>query len=201
MSHWKFSREQISCFRDSAHRLARQAADIEEILRLLVSTDPADLDTVRQLRADARVHRLATDQLATELGDGQVPRDIKSPLPCAVLIADDYDDSREFLSMLLHDAGFIVRTASNGLEALIVAHEVQPAVIVMDLMMPVLDGVEATRLIKAIDQLRDARVIAYTAKPVDSKMIEQLFAAVLAKPSPPEIVLATVQRCAESLNP
>ena len=83
----------------------------------------------------------------------------------AVLVVDDYQDSREFMSMVLHNAGFIVRTATNGLEAVIAAYEMQPAVIVMDMIMPVLDGIEATRLIKAIDELRDARVIAYAAQP------------------------------------
>jgi len=42
-----------------------------------------------------------------------------------------------------------VRTAANGVEALIAAHEMRPAVIVMDVTMGVLDGIEATRLIKA----------------------------------------------------
>ena len=99
--------------------------------------------------------------------------------------------------MVLHNAGFIVRTAANGLEAVLAAYEMRPAVIVMDMMMPVLDGVEATRLIKAIDQLRDARVIAYTARPpLDPKLTEELFTAVLPKPSPPDVVVAAVQRCA-----
>ena len=89
-----------------------------------------------------------------------------------MLVVDDYHDSREFMSMVLHNAGFIVRTATNGLEAVIAAYEMQPAVIVMDVMMPVLDGVEATRLIKEIDQLRDARVIAYTARPPLDSCVE-----------------------------
>jgi DNA-binding NtrC family response regulator len=64
---------------------------------------------------------------------------------------------------VLQNAGFVVRTASNGLEALIAAFEMRPAVIVMDVTMPVLDGLEATRLIKAADATRHARVIAFTA--------------------------------------
>ena len=51
---------------------------------------------------------------------------------------------------MLVSAGFSVRSATNGLEALLAAYDLQPAVIVMDLMMPVLDGLEAARLIKAI---------------------------------------------------
>ena len=80
---------------------------------------------------------------------------------------------------------------------MIAAYEMQPAVIVMDMIMPVLDGLEATRLIKAIDTLRDARVIAYAANPMlDPGQAGELFSAVLPKPSPPDIVVAAVQRCA-----
>ena len=103
------------------------------------------------------------------------------------------------MSMVLSNAGFIVRTASNGLEAVIAAYEMQPAVIVMDIMMPVLDGLEATRLIKAIDEIRGVRVIAYTARPPrDPRLTDELFTAVLPKPSPPDIVVAAVQRCARA---
>jgi len=63
--------------------------------------------------------------------------------------------------------------------------------------MPVLDGIEATRLIKAVEETRDARVIAYTGNPsFDENPNRTLFAAVIAKPATPAAVLATVQRVA-----
>ena len=93
------------------------------------------------------------------------------------------------------DAGFHVRTASNGLEALLIAYEMRPAVILMDVTMPILDGVEATRLIKAIDEIRQARVIAYTGRPATlDDAATALFAAVLPKPSSPAAVVATVRQ-------
>ena len=73
----------------------------------------------------------------------------------------------------------------------------RPAVIVMDIAMPVLDGIEATRLLKAIDVTRQARVIAYTGNPtMDDGLVQQLFAAVVQKPATPAAVLATVQHVA-----
>ena len=114
----------------------------------------------------------------------------------AVLVVDDYEDSREFLSMLLVSAGFSVRSAANGLEALLAAYDLQPAVIVMDLMMPVLDGMEAARLIKAIDELRGTHVIAYTAR--QPPPTSELFTAILRKPSPPDVVVDTVKRWASA---
>jgi two-component system, cell cycle response regulator DivK len=98
------------------------------------------------------------------------------------------------LARVLESAGFVVETAANGLEALIAAYEMRPGIIVMDVSMPVLDGIEATRLIKAGEATRDARVIAYTGNPsFDIKPAQTLFAAVLTKPATPDAVLATVQ--------
>jgi two-component system cell cycle response regulator DivK len=93
--------------------------------------------------------------------------------------------------------GFIVRTAANGLDGLIAAYEMRPAVIVMDVTMPVLDGIEATRLIKAAHATRHARVIAYTGEAAfDDTLSQKLFAAVLWKPAPLDAVIATVQQAA-----
>jgi CheY-like chemotaxis protein len=89
-----------------------------------------------------------------------------------------------------------VSTASNGLEALIAAYEIRPSVIVMDVTMPVLDGIEATRLIKAAEATRHARVIAYTGNPALDTRVVDLFAAVLSKPAPLEVVVATVRHVA-----
>jgi CheY-like chemotaxis protein len=64
----------------------------------------------------------------------------------------------------------------------------------MDVAMPVLDGIEATRLIKSIRASRDTRVIAYTANPSTAEpLVHELFVAVLPKPSAPDDVVATVR--------
>ena len=71
--------------------------------------------------------------------------------------------------------------ASDGGEAIEVANEHEPAVIVMDMQMPILDGIEATKRLKSERRLRDIPVIAYTAYSRDLPSRE-LFAAVIPKP-------------------
>jgi CheY-like chemotaxis protein len=63
----------------------------------------------------------------------------------------------------------------------------------MDLTMPVLNGLEATRLIKAAHATRESRVIAYTGNGAIPPPLERWFVAIVSKPSPPDVVLAAVQ--------
>jgi two-component system cell cycle response regulator DivK len=117
--------------------------------------------------------------------------------PTAVLVVDDVPDLRDLVAVVLREAGFLVRTAVNGLDALLAAYEMKPSVIVMDVTMPVLDGLEATRLIKAAEGLREAKVIAYTGSAsIPDAWAERWFVAIVPKPSPPDVVLAAVQNAA-----
>jgi len=66
-----------------------------------------------------------------------------------VLLVDDEEDMRDALRDLLADSGFdIVGAASNGQEAVVLTEELQPDLVLMDLRMPGMDGIEATREIK-----------------------------------------------------
>jgi len=154
-------------------------------------------ETARQLCVGAREQQIAADQLLLHLEDSSTDGRRTEPRDDAVLVVDDYGDVRDMLATVLQEAGFVVRTAANGLEALLAAYEMRPAVIVMDLTMPVLDGIEATRLIKAAEATRHARVIAYTGNGgLGDSPSQKLFAAVLHKPTTPAVVLATVQHVA-----
>ncbi len=77
-----------------------------------------------------------------------------------VLVVDDFDDAREMYAEYLEFAGFQVETARNGAEAVEKAQEASPDIILMDLSLPVMDGWEATRLIKQDSRTRDIPVMA-----------------------------------------
>ncbi len=80
-----------------------------------------------------------------------------------VLVVDDSIDNLTALSLNLQLKGYRVATASNGEEALKIAPLIRPNLIVMDLAMPGIDGLESTRRIREDAALRDVPVIALTA--------------------------------------
>jgi CheY-like chemotaxis protein len=76
--------------------------------------------------------------------------------PSTILIVDDYSDNRRLLSTWLRAQGYLVIEAENGNEAILQANRARPDLILMDLTMPGLDGIEATR------QIRQRRAFART---------------------------------------
>jgi CheY-like chemotaxis protein len=80
-----------------------------------------------------------------------------------VLVVDDVIDNLTVISLNLQQHGYRVATASNGEEALKIVSVIHPDIIVMDLAMPGIDGLETTRRIRENAELRDIPVIALTA--------------------------------------
>ncbi|MBX6365371.1 MAG: response regulator [Gemmatimonadetes bacterium] len=80
-----------------------------------------------------------------------------------ILIAEDHLDSRDALRALLEAFGYAVVVATNGQEAVDAALNETPDLILMDIMMPVLDGFEATRQLRRRPETRRTPIIAVTA--------------------------------------
>jgi CheY-like chemotaxis protein len=80
-----------------------------------------------------------------------------------ILVVEDHADLRDMLAVLLESEGFAVRTATNGAEALVLLEESRPALILLDLMMPVMSGDEFRRRQLADPRHRDVPVICMTA--------------------------------------
>lgn len=79
-----------------------------------------------------------------------------------ILVVEDNDFNRDLVVQLLEDRYHVIE-AVNGEEGVEVAKRERPELILMDLSLPVMDGWEATRRLKAIDELRSIPVIALTA--------------------------------------
>ena len=92
--------------------------------------------------------------------------------PCRVLIADDIEDNRQLLAQLLAPVGFEIRLANNGLEAVQTFQEWQPQLILMDFRMPVMDGHEAIRRIRAMPGGEGPKIMAVTASAMDENRQE-----------------------------
>jgi len=84
-----------------------------------------------------------------------------------VLLAEDFEDARDLYRDYLEFSGFTVETANNGREAVQRAVALQPDLILMDASMPVLDGWEATRELKANPATQHIPVLALTAHAFD----------------------------------
>ncbi len=91
---------------------------------------------------------------------------------CRVLVADDIEDNRQLLAQLLAPVGFEIRLATNGAEAVREFEEWRPHLILMDFRMPVMDGHEAIRRIRAMAGGEDTKIIAVTASAMDDNRQE-----------------------------
>ena len=116
-----------------------------------------------------------------------------------VLLVEDTEDNRFMMRRLLEMAGYRVVEATNGEEAVKIARAESPRLILMDLSLPVIDGLAATRLIRKLPDFRSTPIIAvsahdtldfqsdaleagcnsYITKPIDFNELEQLIAQML----------------------
>jgi two-component system, cell cycle response regulator DivK len=122
--------------------------------------------------------------------------DVDRPFPL-VLVVDDHAEGRDICARLLMQAGFRVATAINGLDGLVKALTLRPDVIVMDLAMPDLDGLDCTRQLATSSSTRDIPVIVLTAHATPEARALAFAAgcrAFLPKPVLPELLIAEVGR-------
>jgi len=113
----------------------------------------------------ARLRKAKSDEIAPSVNDVQLIRDTLSNRHAGthILLAEDDTINRAIAQIMLSRAGLVPECAVNGGEALEMAEHGLPALILMDMQMPVLDGIEATRLIRAQPWGRTVPIIALTA--------------------------------------
>jgi PAS domain S-box-containing protein len=115
-----------------------------------------------------------------------------------ILVADDRPLNRHFLTTLLTYYGHDVGEAADGVEALRMARERKPDLIIADVVMPRMDGPGLARALRAEPQLEDVPLIFYSAsyREVEAQAIARAVGVehVITKPSDPEVILRTVAR-------
>lgn len=114
-----------------------------------------------------------------------------------ILIADDYDDNRELLRLMLENAGYSVRETRDGRECVAVARAELPDIVLIDLSMPVLDGWGVLNELRADERTRSLHCIAVTAFAAEQDRQRALnagFDAYLAKPYRSKDLLDLVER-------
>ncbi|HEY6186772.1 MAG TPA: response regulator [Pyrinomonadaceae bacterium] len=118
-----------------------------------------------------------------------------------VMVVEDFEDNRFMMRRLLEMSGYHVLEAVNGQEAVEIARRERPNLILMDLSLPLLDGLAATRRIRQEESLRDVPIVAvsahdtadfhadalaagcndYVTKPIDFDQLEALLEKLLPK--------------------
>ena len=113
-----------------------------------------------------------------------------------ILLVDDEDDVLEFLSYNIRKEGYQVHTANNGISGLKKAIEIIPHLIILDVMMPEMDGIETCREIKQIPQLENAIIVFLTARSEDYSQIAGFDAGAddyVTKPVKPRLLVSRIK--------
>jgi two-component system, OmpR family, alkaline phosphatase synthesis response regulator PhoP len=113
-----------------------------------------------------------------------------------ILLVDDEPDILEIVGYNLRQEGYQVFTADNGKEAVSVARKIIPNLIIMDVMMPVMDGFEACETIRKITDLNDVIITFLTARSEDFSQVAGFEAGAddyISKPIKPKLLISKVK--------
>ncbi len=113
-----------------------------------------------------------------------------------ILLVDDDPDILEFIEYNLEKEGYEVSTASNGVEAIKIAERVLPDLILLDVMMPEMDGVETCTRLREIDAVKHTRIAFLTARGEDYSQIAGFDAGgddYILKPVKPRVLVSRIK--------
>jgi two-component system, OmpR family, alkaline phosphatase synthesis response regulator PhoP len=113
-----------------------------------------------------------------------------------ILLVDDEKDILEFLGYNLKKEGYILSTARNGKDAIKIAKEEKPHLIILDVMMPKLDGIETCSEIRTIPELNNTIIVFLTARGEDYSQIAGFDAGAddyITKPIKPKVLISRIK--------
>ncbi len=113
-----------------------------------------------------------------------------------ILVVEDQEDNRQILRDLLGNAGYAMQEAENGQDALAAVAKQRPDLILMDIQLPILDGYEATRRLKANPDTKAIPIIVVTSYALsgdESKARASGCDAYVTKPYSPRALLAKIK--------
>ena len=113
-----------------------------------------------------------------------------------ILLVDDEQDILDLIAYNLEKEGYSIKTADNGRDAIALAVDFQPDLILLDVMMPEIDGIETCVEMREIPELRDTIIAFLTARGEDYSQIAGFDAGAddyIAKPIKPRVLLSRIQ--------
>ena len=119
-----------------------------------------------------------------------------NPENIKILLVDDEPDILEIISYSLKNAGYNVYTAINGIQAVEYASKIEPHLIILDVMMPEMDGIEACELIRKTEKIKNTLITFLSARGEDYSQIAGFNAGAddyMTKPIKPKILLSKVK--------
>ncbi len=113
-----------------------------------------------------------------------------------ILLADDEEDTLEFIKYNLEEEGFQIATAENGSEAVEKAKEFKPHLVILDVMMPIMDGVEACNELRKLPDFEETIITFLTARHEDYSQIAGFEAGAddyISKPIKPRLLVSKIK--------
>lgn len=150
----------------TAHLPGEQVLEVPtEVQASRAAVELADLEVELESLADEM--QFATEQVAHNEQNGSAPHPANP-----ILVVDDNPDLRGYVSRVLQQAGYYVFSARNGQEGFNIVKERRPHLIVTDLMMPIVSGLDMIRMIRAEEELKGIPIVLLTAKADEASRIE-----------------------------
>ena len=112
---------------------------------------------------DAKVVEEQTVIQSIRVETQMIKSQVSFTAPAHILVVDDHEDSRDVARMVLEHAGYEVSVAETGTEAFQLAVTAQPDLVLMDIVLPEIDGLEVSRRLRNHAVTRDMRIVAVTA--------------------------------------